>query len=81
MRVLITGGEIEQLRDKRDGLWRYHAWSVGTAVPDIRLARDKNRYHGYPECSSQDHRNQTIANRTISVGKGFFRELKDFAKL
>ena len=81
MRMLIAGGEIEQLRNKRDGLWRYHAWSVGTAVPDIRLARDKDRYHGYPKCSAQDHRNHTIANRRISVGEGFFPALKDFAKL
>ena len=58
LHMLCTGGDLEQLCHERDGLRRCHAWSAGMAVPDIRLVRDKNRYHGYPKCSAQDHQNQ-----------------------
>lgn len=70
--VLCTGGDLEQLCDERDRLRRCHAWSAWMAVPDIRLVRDKDRYHGYPKCSAQDHRTNTIAKRKYEYGAGIF---------
>ena len=55
LRAFITGGDLERLRNPLSGYGRHHAWNAGTAEADVRLARDKNRYHGYPECCAQDH--------------------------
>ncbi len=79
-RAFVTRGGLERRRNEFGYLWRPRQ-CVWAAIPNIRVMRDKDRYHGYPEHRAKDHGPNQRQNAGASLGPTLFRALKGFPKL
>ena len=80
LRAFITGGDLERRREEIGDLRRQRD-CARRAIPKIRLARDKNRYNGYPKDCAKDHETNYRQNARSSLGVTLCRGLKGFRKL